>query len=243
MAYSQSRHVTRRVNLDDPGTRSVSTLSPSQLARKRANDREAQRAIRARTKEHIERLERELEEVKSKNPHSNAVQELIRRNKQLEDEIFRLRQSISSGASVLHNGTCRDALPCHRHTEHQNAVFDDSVMTTSLPSPRSSPFPSPIECGTIQDLGPAYVYGSEPCEQWPAGVPPTSVASTVSSPSSTCNAEEYNAGYIPTSAPIMMGSMPSSSMRSGRKSGIKIELEEMDPGTTSPASPPLAGRA
>ncbi|KAH7248379.1 hypothetical protein B0J15DRAFT_400930 [Fusarium solani] len=37
------------------GTRSGSTLTPSQLARKGANDREAQRAIRARTKEHIER--------------------------------------------------------------------------------------------------------------------------------------------------------------------------------------------
>ncbi|KAH7169631.1 uncharacterized protein B0J16DRAFT_49229, partial [Fusarium flagelliforme] len=46
-------------------TRRVSTLTPEQLARKRANDREAQRTIRIRTKEHIERLERELAELKS----------------------------------------------------------------------------------------------------------------------------------------------------------------------------------
>lgn len=42
------------------GSRSVSTLTPAQLSRKRANDREAQRAIRARTKENTERLEREV---------------------------------------------------------------------------------------------------------------------------------------------------------------------------------------
>ncbi|KAH7235316.1 hypothetical protein BKA59DRAFT_495917 [Fusarium tricinctum] len=46
-------------------TRRVSTLTPKQLARKRANDREAQRAIRIHTKEYIERLERELAELKS----------------------------------------------------------------------------------------------------------------------------------------------------------------------------------
>ena len=66
------------------GTRSVSTLTPSQLARKRANDREAQRAIRARTKEHIERLERELEELKSRQNRDETVQNLIKRNKELE---------------------------------------------------------------------------------------------------------------------------------------------------------------
>jgi len=36
------------------GKRSVAHLSKAQLARKRANDREAQRNIRQRTKEHIE---------------------------------------------------------------------------------------------------------------------------------------------------------------------------------------------
>jgi serine phosphatase RsbU (regulator of sigma subunit) len=76
------------------GTRSVSTLTPSQLARKRANDREAQRAIRARTKEHIERLERELEELKSNQSRDKTVQELLRRNKALEEELFRIKETM-----------------------------------------------------------------------------------------------------------------------------------------------------
>ncbi|KAB5513400.1 hypothetical protein GE09DRAFT_1162270, partial [Coniochaeta sp. 2T2.1] len=66
------------------GTKSMSTLTPSQLARKRANDRDAQRAIRARTKEHIEGLEREIEELKSRNSRGKTVQELLRINKALE---------------------------------------------------------------------------------------------------------------------------------------------------------------
>lgn len=79
------------------GTRSV--LAPSQLARKRANDREAQRAIRARTKEHIGRLERELDELKSKQSRDQTVQELLRRNKAAEDELNRLKNMGISMAS------------------------------------------------------------------------------------------------------------------------------------------------
>ncbi|KAK0614961.1 hypothetical protein B0T17DRAFT_619801 [Bombardia bombarda] len=76
------------------GTRSVSTLTPSQLARKRANDREAQRAIRARTKEHIERLEHELTELKSRQSRDETVRELMRRNKALERELMAMRETL-----------------------------------------------------------------------------------------------------------------------------------------------------
>jgi hypothetical protein len=76
------------------GTRRVSTLTPARLARKRANDREAQRAIRARTKEHIERLERELAELKSKQGCDQTVQELLRRNKAIEKVLIRLKEII-----------------------------------------------------------------------------------------------------------------------------------------------------
>jgi hypothetical protein len=81
------------------GTRSVSTLTPAQLARKRANDREAQRAIRARTKEHIERLERELEELKSRHSRDETVQDLLRKNRALEKELSTLRESLGLQAS------------------------------------------------------------------------------------------------------------------------------------------------
>lgn len=80
------------------GTRSVSTLSQAQLARKRANDREAQRAIRQRTKEHIENLERRIEELTGGGAgDASSLAELRRRNEELENELRRLRGSISAG--------------------------------------------------------------------------------------------------------------------------------------------------
>ena len=52
--------------------RAVSNLTPEQLAKKRANDREAQRAIRERTKNQIEILESRIAELQS----LDAYQEL-----------------------------------------------------------------------------------------------------------------------------------------------------------------------
>ncbi|ERF69856.1 hypothetical protein EPUS_05398 [Endocarpon pusillum Z07020] len=50
-----------------PPKRSVSSLSAKQLERKRANDREAQRLIRQRTKDRIDGLEQEISELRSEN--------------------------------------------------------------------------------------------------------------------------------------------------------------------------------
>lgn len=74
------------------GTRSVATLSATQLERKRANDREAQRAIRQRTKEHIEKLETRIRELESPGqPTNEQLSAALRRNKELEDEVAYLR--------------------------------------------------------------------------------------------------------------------------------------------------------
>jgi uncharacterized membrane protein len=77
----------------------VASLTPAQLARKRANDREAQRAIRARTKDHIERLETELDELRNRDDRDQTVQALMRRNRALEDELTRLRESMGISAT------------------------------------------------------------------------------------------------------------------------------------------------
>ncbi|EAW07343.1 bZIP transcription factor [Aspergillus clavatus NRRL 1] len=74
------------------GTRKVTTLSAEQLARKRANDREAQRTIRQRTKEHIERLQSQVAELQAKNQQYDDV---LRRNAVLEQEIKGLRQQLT----------------------------------------------------------------------------------------------------------------------------------------------------
>ncbi|OAA65041.1 bZIP transcription factor [Cordyceps fumosorosea ARSEF 2679] len=184
------------------GTRSVSTLTPSQLARKRANDREAQRAIRARTKEHIERLERELEELRSHQNRDRTLQDLLRRNKALEDELSRLRESM--GMSMTSSPYSAPAA----YDEQQSAPPHAAATSGSgpIPSPRMSPLASSADYNPLPDYGQHYVAipGSN-VDSWAANVP-SHISSTVSSPSSS--ADDYVSGYIPTSVPTTM--MPTS---------------------------------
>ncbi|KAF6819503.1 hypothetical protein CSOJ01_01246 [Colletotrichum sojae] len=211
------------------GTRSVSTLTPSQLARKRANDREAQRAIRARTKEHIERLERELEELKSERnrDQSQTVQELLRKNKALEEELFKLRENMGlpNGQSYPNSGTAAAAASSSAWVSLVRAdsvpVYDDNLSSISgaVPSPRSSPFPSNGDYNVMQELGSSYVPMPDASESWGPGIP-VSVPSTVSSPSSSANTDEYGAGYIPTSVPAPM--------MDARSIPAKMEYDDVD---------------
>lgn len=76
------------------GTRSVASLTPDQLARKRANDREAQRSIRQRTKNHIEELERRIQDLSAEHDEKN-IEELQRRNEELEEELRQLKEILS----------------------------------------------------------------------------------------------------------------------------------------------------
>ncbi|GAB7329586.1 hypothetical protein MBLNU13_g01342t1 [Cladosporium sp. NU13] len=78
------------------GTRSVSTLSAAQLERKRANDREAQRAIRQRTKDHIDGLESTITELRRSQEASDKISLATRqRNRELEEENSYLRLRLS----------------------------------------------------------------------------------------------------------------------------------------------------
>jgi chromosome segregation ATPase len=69
------------------GTRSVATLTPEQLARKHANDREAQRNIRQRTRDHIESLEQRIRDLSGDRQDDRNLEEIQRRNKELEEEL------------------------------------------------------------------------------------------------------------------------------------------------------------
>lgn len=82
------------------GTRSVNTLSAVQLERKRANDREAQRAIRQRTKETIGTLERDLSDVRAElTARDRMLAEAQTRTRQLEDENTYLRSRLGATGS------------------------------------------------------------------------------------------------------------------------------------------------
>jgi len=80
------------------GTRSVNTLSDAQLERKRANDREAQRIIRQRTREHIENLERQVAELSDQKEQLNKA---LRQNAELEAQIAHLQQQLADMALLL----------------------------------------------------------------------------------------------------------------------------------------------
>ncbi|KAI0399327.1 hypothetical protein F4802DRAFT_52336 [Xylaria palmicola] len=171
------------------GTRSVSTLTPSQLARKRANDREAQRAIRARTKEHIENLEREIDELRSQQNRDQTVRDLLGRNRALEEEVRRLRESLG----------IRAAAPGLQYPNSYNG-----------PNPQPSPYgQSTPEYPMVSDL-PPYSNVHDTTNVWPGSVP-CSLPSTVSSPSSPAAPEDYPTNYFqnnPSTAMLERSSMP-----------------------------------
>lgn len=77
------------------GKRSVTHLSKAQLARKRANDREAQRNIRQRTKEHIETLEQKVRDLEQ-GTRAGSMERVLRRNQELEVEVERLKAQVAS---------------------------------------------------------------------------------------------------------------------------------------------------
>jgi Domain of unknown function (DUF3425) len=70
-------------------------LSKAQLARKRANDREAQRNIRQRTKEHIASLEKKVQELEQ-GGRSSSMERVMKRNRELEEEIEQLRVQVAA---------------------------------------------------------------------------------------------------------------------------------------------------
>ncbi|KAI0164519.1 hypothetical protein GGR52DRAFT_575872 [Hypoxylon sp. FL1284] len=163
------------------GTRSVSTLTPSQLARKRANDREAQRAIRARTKEHIDSLEREIEELRSQRSQDQTIQTLLRKNKFLEDELRRMRESIG-----LHTTDASD--------HYQSGLH-------SSDSPRPPSFGQPVSIYPLMPRVASYGSVSDSTDAWSASMP-RSVPSSASSPSSSEVTEDFGGNnYLSTNAP------------------------------------------
>ncbi|KAI0096530.1 hypothetical protein F4814DRAFT_434986 [Daldinia grandis] len=83
-----------------PSLRGVANLTPEQLAKKRANDREAQRAIRERTKNQIETLERRIRELTSQQPYQE-LQAAIRAKEAIEAENAEIKGRLASVLSLI----------------------------------------------------------------------------------------------------------------------------------------------
>ncbi|KAI0013304.1 hypothetical protein F4779DRAFT_625432 [Xylariaceae sp. FL0662B] len=83
-----------------PGSRGVANLTPEQLVKKRANDREAQRAIRERTKNQIEKLENRIRELTSQKPYQE-LQAAIRAKEMVEAENAEIKSRLASIMSLI----------------------------------------------------------------------------------------------------------------------------------------------
>lgn len=81
-------------------SRGVANLTPDQLAKKRANDREAQRAIRERTKNQIENLERKIRELTSQQPYQE-LQHVLRQKEAVEAENVDIKKRLSSVLQLI----------------------------------------------------------------------------------------------------------------------------------------------
>ncbi|RMX96035.1 hypothetical protein D0867_13290 [Hortaea werneckii] len=130
---SESRKPLGKKRASRAGTRSVSTLSAAQLERKRANDREAQRAIRQRTKDHIESLEKEIGDLRESNEsREKLVTTTQQRNRELEDENRYLRTKLNEAGFAVP--------PPEQHRQSDApllSVPDSSLHRPSPSSPRS----------------------------------------------------------------------------------------------------------
>lgn len=92
--------VGRKRKLNNVSSRGVANLSPAQLAKKRANDRQAQRAIRERTKAHVEALEQQVRELSSQKSFLDW-QAATRENEALRAENRELRLGLNRVMDTL----------------------------------------------------------------------------------------------------------------------------------------------
>lgn len=112
-----------------PGSRGVANLTPDQLAKKRANDREAQRAIRERTRDRIERLEQRIKELESQQPFQELQKALAERDRALA-ECDALRKKLADVASVLEPHQPQQSQPNLHGTSDSSEQFTDYALLT-----------------------------------------------------------------------------------------------------------------
>jgi hypothetical protein len=143
-------------------SRGVANLTPEQLARKRANDREAQRAIRERTKTQIDRLNQRIQELESQQPYHD-LQLVLREKEAVQAENADIRKRLESVVSIIQ--------PILHATGGLNGGFSYMPLrlgvnksriggsSSALATPRSS---TPPPRGPSHSRGPSSI----PCYPW-----------------------------------------------------------------------------
>lgn len=104
----------RKRKLNSASSRGVANLTPDQLAKKRANDRQAQRAIRERTKSHIEALEQQVRDLSSQKPLLD-LQAAVEHNERVRSENRELRQGLKAAMDIIQPLLARPETPSESH--------------------------------------------------------------------------------------------------------------------------------
>lgn len=99
----------RKRKSNSTSARGVANLTPVQLAKKRANDRQAQRAIRERTKAHIETLEQQVRELSSQKPYQD-LQDALRQNEAILAENREMKQRLRTIVDTIQPLVAREML-------------------------------------------------------------------------------------------------------------------------------------
>ncbi|KAJ5752667.1 hypothetical protein N7520_009584 [Penicillium odoratum] len=100
----------RKRKLNSASARGVANLTPDQLAKKRANDRQAQRAIRERTKITIEALEQQVRDLSSQKPFLD-LQAALQHNERIKKENRELRQGLQAAMDIIQPLLARPEVP------------------------------------------------------------------------------------------------------------------------------------
>lgn len=115
-----------------PGSRGVANLTPDQLAKKRANDREAQRAIRERTRNTIDSLEQRIREFESQQPFQDLQRVVQERDRALA-ECEELRRRLGAVAGIAGAASVPPPPPQQPHPSLNGTfTFDGLIDCTSL---------------------------------------------------------------------------------------------------------------
>ncbi|KAF1999872.1 hypothetical protein P154DRAFT_394602, partial [Amniculicola lignicola CBS 123094] len=175
-----------------PSSRGVANLTPEQLARKRANDREAQRAIRERTRNQIERLNQRIQDLESQQPYHD-LQVVLREKDAIQAEnadirkrlegIMALIQPVLRSAGGL-NGLPAPSAPATRRLTTSSAEL--AAAAERSPLPPLHPTSHPAEPRALHtafhsaDSPPNGVHspaGTEPGRPWlyPADAPTSNI--------------------------------------------------------------------
>ncbi|KAL2890924.1 BZIP transcription factor [Ceratocystis lukuohia] len=96
-------------------SRGVATMTPDRLARKRANDREAQRAVRERTKAQIRELQDEVSVLKN---DQAQLQHILQENSALQAENTAMKQAMAQLVHQLDSQSIGQQSSLQHHQHH-----------------------------------------------------------------------------------------------------------------------------